>query len=180
MESILTNYFLPRIISLAIGIFLGYFIYKKEISRWFLVLIIPIALIIVYLFLSSPGILNNIDLYKKLENVNSNEIKKIRIFEKSFANTQHEPEPHSLRIINDKTEIERILRILNKNQSWNGNRSYLRKILGMDLVLIDDSRLSFTIYKTDDGIYLDLLNEKDYHHFSIGTYKNNELRTIIN
>ena len=180
MNSILYNYFIPRGIFLLIFFIIGYYILKKEIPKWSLILFIPFSLLFGYAAFSGPNIIWNVIILKKLENLKAENVREINIFEKSFTESdEHQPIPNSLYRIKNKKEISSILNILKRNEFYNYNFGAIEKFYGLTITLKDKSEIYFTIIKSKDNIYPKLLNEQNGKYYTIGTYKNNALSKIL-
>ena len=179
MNSIYYSYFIPKGIFLLIFFVVGYSILKKGIPKWSLIIFIPLSIFFGFFTFSNPNIFNNISVYEKLENLETENVKEINIFDISFTENNNEPIPNSLYTLKNKKEIEFIINALKKNEFYNENFGLIEKLYGLTIVLKDKSEISFKIIKSKDNIYPELLNKNNGEYYTIGTYKNNSISKIL-
>lgn len=179
MNSIYYSYFIPRGIFLLIFLVIGYSIFKKGIPKWTLIIFIPLAFFFGFFTFSGPNLLENISVYEKLKNLETESVKEINIFNISFTENNNEPIPNSLYKIENKKEIEFIVNSLKQNEFYNQNFGGIEKFYGMTIILKDKSEINFKILKSKENIYPELLNKKSGKYYSIGTYKNNLISEIL-
>ena len=157
----------------------GYYIFKKELPKWSLTLYIPVSFLFLYVAFSGPNIFKNVKVYEKLNNLKTKNVREIEVFEKSFTENEHQPIPGSLYRIKNKKEINSIINTLKLNEFYNESFGDIEKIYGLSIILIDKSEIDFTIIKSNENIYPELLCEQNGRHYSIGIYKNNALSKIL-
>jgi hypothetical protein len=179
MNSIYYSYFISKGIFLLMVIIIGYAILKNGLPKWSFILFLLITIFLTFFTFSGPTIFENISIYEKLENLKTENVEEINIFDISFTENNNEPIPNSLYTLESKKEIEFIVNTLKRNEFYNQNFGGIEKFYGLNITLKDKSEINFKIIKSKENAYPELLIKKNGKYFTIGTYKNNSISEIL-